>query len=184
MFTSIVFSFWFFAPAGFANLAAFVAGKVGFLKKFAYPVDCYTKFRGKRVLGDHKTFRGFLAAVVVGILICSFEVWLYSNIFIIRQLLPLSYETVNPVLLGSLLGFGALFGDALKSFFKRQANIHPGTSWFPFDQIDYIVGGVIFSLFYIRLPVMDYVVLFIIWFLMHPLTTFVGYLFKLRHNPL
>ena len=184
MVDSIVFSLWFFAPAGFANLAAFVAGKIPLLKKFNYPADCYLKFRGKRILGSHKTVRGFLAAVLIGIVVCSIEVWLYHTSEGIRRAVPVSYAMVNPVILGSLLGFGALFGDAVKSFFKRQASIKPGRSWFPFDQIDYIIGGVVFSLLYMQLPGVDYAFLFIVWFLMHPLTTFVGYLFKLRRKPI
>ena len=82
------------------------------------------------------------------------------------------------------MGFGALTGDAIKSFFKRRVNIPPGVSWFPFDQIDYIIGGIALSLFYIQLTFGDYVVLCIVWFLMHPLITFIGYLFKLRHKPI
>lgn len=183
MFEYIFFSLWFFAPAGFANLAAFGVGKVRFLKKYKYPADGYIKFRGKRVLGAHKTIRGFLAAVLFGILVCSIQVFLYNAFSIIRSLVPLNYSSVNQIILGTLLGFGALFGDAVKSFFKRQKNILPGSSWFPFDQIDYIIGGVVFSLFYIRLSFVFYVILFIIWFLIHPLTTFIGYLFKLRRKP-
>jgi len=184
MFHAIFFSLWFFAPAGFANLAAFLAGKIKILKRFNYPVDCHKKFRGKRILGNHKTFRGFVAAIVVGIIVCSIQVWLYWSTLLIPQLVWLNYTHINPVILGSLLGFGALFGDSVKSFFKRLKGIQPGRSWFPFDQIDYIVGGVAFSLLYIRLPFTDYIILFIVWSLLHPLTTFIGYLFKLRRRPL
>jgi CDP-2,3-bis-(O-geranylgeranyl)-sn-glycerol synthase len=184
MLHEIFFSLWFFAPAGYANLAAFATGKIGSLKKYNYPVDCYKKYKGKRILGNHKTFRGFIAATIVGILICSIEVWLYNSLSLIRQLVSLNYTDIQPVILGGLLGFGALFGDAVKSFFKRLINIPPGESWFPFDQIDYIVGGVAFSLVYIRLPMVEYIILFIVWFLIHPLTTFIGYLFRLRRKPL
>lgn len=184
MFETIFFSLWFFAPAGFANLAAFASGKIPSLKKYTYPVDCYITFGGKRLLGDHKTVRGFLAAVIVGILSCSLEVFIYSNYFSIREIIPVDYYTINPVILGALLGFGALAGDSIKSFFKRRVNIEPGTSWFPFDQIDYIVGGVLFSLLYIKLSFGKYIVLFIIWFLLHLLMTFFGYFFKLRHKPI
>ena len=184
MFHAIFFSLWFFAPAGFANLGAFAAGKIGFLKKYKYPVDCFKKYKGKRILGNHKTFRGFAAAIVIGIFICALEVWFYANFTSVRQLVYVNYSEINPFILGGLLGFGALFGDSAKSFFKRQKNIQPGRSWFPFDQIDYIVGGVAFSLLYIRLPVVEYIILFIVWSLLHPLTTFVGYLFKLRRKPL
>jgi len=184
MFQAILFSLWFFAPAGIANLSAFAAGKIKILKKFDYPVDCYKKIHGKRILGNHKTFRGFVAAIVSGVLFCSAEVWLYNTVPFIRQWVFINYSHINPVLLGGLLGFGALFGDTVKSLFKRLVNIPPGESWFPFDQIDYILGGIAFSLFSIRLSLEEYVILFIAWFLLHPLTTFTGYLLRLRHQPL
>ncbi|HWY79190.1 MAG TPA: CDP-archaeol synthase [Candidatus Sulfotelmatobacter sp.] len=184
MFASIFFVLWFFTPAGFANLAAFISGKIKVLKKLNYPVDCYIKFHGKRVLGSHKTIRGFIVAIVVGVVICYIQTVLYHTFSGIRALVWLNYDMVNPVIFGALLGFGALTGDAVKSFFKRQAGIQPGMSWFPFDQVDYIIGGVILSLFYIHLSIVDYVVLFIVWFLVHPLMTFLGYFFKLRRRPL
>lgn len=184
MFETVFFTLWFFAPAGFANLAAFASGKIGFLKKFDYPADFNIKIAGKRILGAHKTLRGFITAIIVGIIVCAIEVFFYSNFYSIRELVPIDYYTVNPVILGAFLGFGALAGDAIKSFFKRRIDILPGRSWFPFDQIDYIIGGVIFSLFYIQLSFGQYVVLFIVWFLIHPITTFFGYLFKLRHEPI
>ncbi|HSX08853.1 MAG TPA: CDP-archaeol synthase [Candidatus Saccharimonadales bacterium] len=184
MFSFIFFSLWFFAPAGLANMAAFVSGKIGFLKKLNYPVDCHLKVGGKRILGDHKTVRGFLSAIVVGIIACFVEIVCYSNFFSIRELIPVDYYTVNPIILGGLLGLGALVGDSVKSFFKRRVNIEPGKSWFPFDQIDYIIGGIVFSAFYIHLSFGEYVLLFIVWFLLHPITTSIGYLLKIRHMPI
>lgn len=184
MIESIFFSLWFFAPAGFANLAAFVAGKIPSLKRFNFPVDCYIKIGGKRLLGDHKTVRGFVAAILFGIIACAIEIFFYSNFFSLREIIPIDYYTINPFILGTLLGGGALVGDLIKSFFKRRIDIEPGKSWFPFDQIDYIIGGIAFSLFYIQLSFGEYVILFIIWFLIHPLITSLGYIFKLRHEPL
>src|SRR5882672_6155489 len=171
MFGAIFFSLWFFAPAGFSNLAAFASGKIRFLKKYNFPVDCNIRFRGKRLLGSHKTVRGFVVAVLVGIISCALEVFVYRQSFMIRELMPVDYYTIDPIILGTLLGFGALAGDSIKSFFKRQAGIQPGRSWFPFDQIDYILGGIVFSLLYTQLSFVQYLVLFIVWFLVHPLMT-------------
>lgn len=184
MFKAIFFSLWFFAPSGLANLAAFASGKNRYLRKFNYPVDGNRKFHGKRILGSHKTVRGFVSAILVGIVACYLEVLMYTSFSGIRELVLFDYSSVNPLWLGTLLGFGALFGDAVKSFFKRQVGIQPGRSWFPFDQIDYILGGIAFSLFYVQLPFVYYAILIIVWFLIHPLTTFIGYLFKLRRKPI
>ena len=89
----------------------------------------------------------------------------------------------GPILFGLLSSAGALTGDALRSFFKRQRGMAPGKSWFPFDQIDYVLGGVVFTACYIQLTLWQYVLLFIVWFLLHPLATLIGYLLKLKDSP-
>ena len=180
----LLFVFWFFGPAGLSNLGAFLASKIPFLKPFNQPVDFGLTFRNKRVLGSHKTIRGFIAGIIVGILTVYFEVFLYQNFSWVRAIVPIDYTTVNPVLLGFLLGFGALAGDAVKSFFKRQKNVPPGKSWVPFDQIDYIVGGVLFSALYIQLSLWHYLLLFVLYLLLHPFNTILGYFVKLRKEPL
>lgn len=99
------------------------------------PVDVGLKWKGRRILGSHKTWRGLffgvLSALLAG-LVLSFFYW------------PLS---VDVYLWSFLTGFGALFGDMLKSFFKRRISIRPGASWFPFDQVDFTVGAIAFGSF-------------------------------------
>lgn len=180
----LIFVFWFFGPAGLANLAAFSAGKVPLLKRFNQPVDFGLKFRNKRILGNHKTIRGFIAGVLAAIACIYLEFFLYVQTPFIRDIISLDYTQVNLLFLGFLLGFGAIAGDAIKSFFKRQNNIQPGKSWVPFDQIDYIIGGVIFSAFYIPLSFEQYSVLFILFVILHPVYNHLGYLLKLRKDPL
>ena len=45
--------------------------------------------------------------------------------------------------LGLRFGIGAMAGDAVKSFFKRRADVPSGERWFPFDQIDFVVGALV-----------------------------------------
>jgi CDP-2,3-bis-(O-geranylgeranyl)-sn-glycerol synthase len=179
----LFFVFWFFAPAGVANMMAFFSGKIPFLKPFTYPVDFFLKINGKRVLGSHKTIRGFIVGTLAAVLIVYFEVFLYQQIPLLRTILPLNYEYINPLLLGGLLGLGALVGDSVKSFFKRRMKISPGKSWVPFDQIDFILGGMLFSTFYIQLSLLEYCLLFIVWLVIHPAISFSGYLFRLKKDP-
>jgi CDP-2,3-bis-(O-geranylgeranyl)-sn-glycerol synthase len=74
--------------------------------------------------------------------------------------------------------------DALKSFFKRQCNIAPAASWFPFDQVDYVIGGIVFTACYVRLNWIQYLLLFLIWALLHPFATFIGYTLKPKSHPI
>lgn len=140
----ILQTLWLFLPALLANLTPPLVKKVPFLD---YPVDCNLKFRGQRIFGDHKTFRGVFFGVLVAMLISCIQAFLYNygafnNAF--RWLSVVDYSQINFVLLGFLLGFGALFGDMVKSFFKRQAKIMPGKPFFPFDQTDFLIGAILF----------------------------------------
>ena len=56
----------------------------------------------------------------------------------------------NWPLIGFLLGFGAIFGDLVKSFFKRRLHIDDGKPLYFFDQLDYVAGSYLFlSLYYV-----------------------------------
>ncbi len=184
MIKEIYFVWWFFAPAGIANIAAFFSGKIPLLKSYSYPIDFNVKVRGRRIFGSNKTMRGLIFGIISAIAIVYLQVFLFNQFAFIKKIIPLDYNSINPILLGGLAGFGALFGDALKSFFKRQIGVEPGRSWFPFDQIDYILGGILFTSFYINLSRGEYVTLLWVWFLLHPLTTLLGYVFKLKDSPL
>jgi CDP-2,3-bis-(O-geranylgeranyl)-sn-glycerol synthase len=180
----IFFAFWFFGPAGLANVLAFGSGKVSYLRRFNYPVDFGLRFRGKRILGSHKTIRGFVVGTIAAILGVNLQIFLYQNLEWQQAILPVNYSLINPVILGFLLGFGALLGDAVKSFFKRQANIEPGKSWAPFDQVDFILGGIFLSYFYYPLAWHHYLFIIFMWIIIHPTISFLGYLLKFKRSPI
>ncbi len=167
---TIIFSFLFFLPAGIANMVPVFAAKIPGLKKLNYPLDFGKKFQGKRILGDHKTIRGFVLGILVGTYFAFVEHYFF----------PAVYEGVNPLAIGFLLSFGALAGDSLKSFFKRRAGVASGKSWFPFDQLDYIFGGLLLSLLVVQLSVFDYVCIVIVYFVLHMFTTYIGFLLKFK----
>jgi hypothetical protein len=97
--------------------------------------------------------------------------------------IPEHYAETNIVLIGLLLSIGALTGNTLKSILKRQAGIKPGVSWFPYDEVDYIVGALIFTLPIIQLDLRVYFMILFIWFFMYPAALLMqGYL-KIENNP-
>lgn len=184
MINIILYSLWFFLPAGLANVSPIFAGKLPILENYSYPLDGFLKLGGKRILGDHKTIRGILSGIFISIIVVYVQIYLYATNMFINKISLINYLQVNPILLGFLFGFGALAGDAVKSFFKRRFLIDSGKSWFFFDQSDYIIGGIIFSLFYVRIEVIYYISIFIIWFFMHLVFSFIGFLLKLKQEPL
>jgi CDP-2,3-bis-(O-geranylgeranyl)-sn-glycerol synthase len=106
-------------------------------------------------------------------------IYSHSNLY-----LPLNYNQINFWLLGSLLGAGALIGDAAESFIKRQLNIPEGERFLIFDQIDYIVGGLLLSSFYISLTISQYFYIASLYFLLHLIVNFAGFKLGLRAKPL
>lgn len=181
----ILFALWFFAPAGIANSAPVFANKVPLLKNLGMPVDFGKTFRGRRIFGDHKTLRGFLVGVLTGMVVGLVQFILFKNFSWIADFTgEIAYDHLATILFGGLLGFGALAGDSIKSFFKRQFGVKSGQSWFPFDQIDYILGGLLIVTPFVSLSLRQYLIIFLVWFLIHPAATFVGWLLKLKDSPI
>jgi CDP-diglyceride synthetase len=94
------------------------------------------------------------------------------------------YAALAVLIVGPLFGLGALGGDAIESFFKRQRNVEPGHGWFPFDQTDYIIGGALATAPFIRLELGQYVILIIFWLVVHIVASYIGYLLKLKERPI
>jgi len=181
----LLFALWFFLPAGVANGAPVIAAQLPGLRRLEAPIDMYRTFRGKRLLGAHKTWRGLLA----GMLMAMITLWLQQ--LLVRHTAwaasltnQVDYNALPTLLLGPLFGLGALGGDAIESFFKRQRNVAPGKGWFPFDQTDYIIGGAIATAPFVHLSLRQYAWLLLLWLLVHIVVTYVGYLTGLRERPI
>ena len=179
----LLFAIWFFLPAGLANASALYAVKIPYLNKLSYPLDFNKTIQGKVIFGKNKTWRGAILAVIVGIVITSLQHFIYPHSGWIKSISgPVDYKTVHYILLGALLGGGAILGDAVESFAKRRLVIRPGSIWFPYDQIDYIVGGCLLSLFTIRLNFFRYVLILIVWFLIHVISSYLSLLTGIRNR--
>ncbi len=130
---------WLLVPAYLSNMSPPIIAKiVG--GRWAWPADFGLSWKGKRILGDHKTIRGFVAGTLLGVLAGLFQGSLAGTAFV-KSIQLVDYASINGALLGALLGFGALLGDSVKSFFKRRVGIRPGGRWIPFDQIDFVIGA-------------------------------------------
>ncbi len=180
----ILGALWFFLPAALANAAPVAASLPGFLKKYNTPLDLGKTWRGQRLFGDHKTWRGLIAGVVIATLTIAIQKYLFNSTNWAPNISWLDYNSVNIWLLGPLFGLGALLGDATESFLKRQFKIDSGQSWFPFDQTDYIIGGCLFSLPVIQLPATNYFWIFVVWFVGHLTSVYVFYKLGVRKRPI
>jgi CDP-2,3-bis-(O-geranylgeranyl)-sn-glycerol synthase len=185
MLHDIAFALWFMLPAACANTAPILAAAVPFLKTWDAPMDFGKSWRGQRIFGSHKTWRGLLSGIIVATLVLWLE---KQSIIHYGWALPmntyLDYTTVPVWLVGPLFAIGALGGDAAKSFLKRRRGIESGKRWFPFDQLDYIIGAILVSLPFVIFPVSVYIWMLVLWFGVHILATYVGWRLKLKDSPI
>lgn len=179
----ILFALWFFLPAGLANAAPVFAAKLPVLKHWNTPLDFGLKFRGKRIFGDNKTWRGLFFGIFIATVTLGLQVWAFNHFGWAEDIANnINYFILPVYILGPLFAIGALGADALESFFKRQRGIKPGKSWFPFDQLDYIVGGLIASFFVIELTLEEYLAVMVVWFCLHLISVYIGYMLGIRQD--
>lgn len=127
-------------PGIFANMAPVIFKDVRFADR---PIDHGKSLGGKRIFGDNKTYRGFIVGIGSAIIVAYIQLMLYQvDVFKGLSLIP--YPELNPLQIGFLMGFGVLFGDLVESFLKRRAGKGPGERWFPWDQMDSVIGGLLF----------------------------------------
>lgn len=182
---NVLLALWFFAPAGIANVTPIIVAKVPMLRNWNAAVDGGRTFRGVRILGSHKTWRGF----VTGIILATITLW-------IQQLLvahamwaahfttSIDYAKLPTLIVGPLFGIGALGADAIESFFKRQRHIPPGRGWFPFDQSDYVIGGALATAPYVRLQLVQYVWMLVLWLLASLIASYIGFRLGFKERPI
>jgi len=167
---------WLFLPAGCANMAAAASKHVPFL---AYPIDGNKSWRHEPFFGAHKTWRGLFFGLIASILMAYIQQNVYNTD--IRYYL-FDYSSLNFWLMGLLMGAGALLGDLVRSFIKRRLHINPGTPWFPFDQVDWILGAIIFTAWYLPISFGQMVTAVLLSMVIHPLVNYFSYLIHLQKN--
>jgi CDP-2,3-bis-(O-geranylgeranyl)-sn-glycerol synthase len=185
MLQDVLFAIWFLLPAAAANVIPIFAAAMPALKKYDAPIDGGKKWRGHEVLGSHKTWRGIITGIIIATLVLWAQQLLATNFTWTKFVTDgVDYAALPVLILGPLFAIGALGGDAIKSFFKRQRNIKSGGSWVPFDQLDYIIGSVLLSLFFVILTPIQYVWIFVVWFIIHLLASYAGFRLGLKKNPI
>ena len=116
---------WFMAPAYCANMAPPFAR---FWPGWNRPINA-------RSLGSHKTTVGAVGGVLVATAVALLQSRLGWRGSIV------DYD--QWLLVGLLLGVGAMGGDLAKSYVKRRVGIAPGSRWVPADQLDFVIGALV-----------------------------------------
>jgi hypothetical protein len=167
------------APLLFAAvLSAFVL-RFDWIRALRKPVDAGRTFRGRRLFGDNKTWRGFVVAVGG----CILAVVLERELPIPRWLCVVDYSSVEPVSFGAAMGLGAMLGELPNSFVKRQIGIPPGGTargvrrvvFYLWDQLDLLSGAWPVLSIWVKPSVVLVVASVVLVLVLHPLVAWIGF---------
>jgi len=148
---------------------AYCANAIPVLAGGGLPIDFGKKFIDKKpIFGENKTYKGFISGLAAGTLVGIIE----NAIF--RQ---------HPQIFGFLTSMGALLGDLIGAFIKRRVGIAPGKPLPVVDQIDFIVGALLFAYPLGILSSELVLAALIITPPIHFLTNFAAYKLGLKSNP-
>lgn len=222
--TSVLQALWLFLPAYVANMSPVFTARMMPWWKAPIDGGRVHK-DGQRVMGDGKTWRGLaggglfggLAAMAVALLAPAyhergvFAGWDFGHrgyaggtighdgISCIEDVCTSVDAVATPLwvvfLFGFVVGSVALVGDAFESFLKRRKGHERGAPWIPFDQLDFVVFGLLGML--LAAPLLpdgwvfqalfgDWVVLVTLIVgtpLLHLLVNRIGYWLKLKEVP-
>ena len=176
----IIRAFFAFLPAYIGNMMPVIVYKIPVFKRlFNARIDCGLNLNHQPLFGEGKTWMGLFCGFVGGI-IGGYFLFLYLSIT--RQINSSESDIilVMDLLYGGIIGFGALIGDLVKSFFKRRLGIASGKPWIIFDQIDLIVGAYIFSFLIYPIPITYFLIALVITPPLHLGTNYLAYKLKLK----
>lgn len=164
----IAAALWLILPAYFANSGATLArGKMrmDFSRNF---------FDGRPVFGAGKTFEGFFLGIFLGT-VAGFLQGAAQNFYAV----PLQMNAIS----GALISSGALFGDLVGSFAKRRLGLKRGAPFLLLDQLDFVVGAILFASLVYRVEADVAMIIVIITPLVHLAANLIGYRIGVKKEP-
>src|SRR5262245_22303276 len=113
------------------------------------PIDRGRKFRGKRIFGDNKTYRGVVVVSLGTAIGFGLQSLLLHRIASIVSIELFDYAFFKSVALGLAVGVAAMLSELPNSFIKRRFEIAPGSAakgwkaviFYVYDQIDFLLGA-------------------------------------------
>ncbi|MEL7671456.1 CDP-2,3-bis-(O-geranylgeranyl)-sn-glycerol synthase [Methanobacterium sp.] len=173
---------YFMLPAYLANVSALVFGG-------GKPLDFGRNFRdGRRIIGNGVTWRGTIIGTLIGTFIGILQGSVseyYGNVFSLIPGItiihgPIPTSILQGALVGLFLGGGALIGDAVGSFIKRRIGIERGKAAPFLDQLDFVIGALIFASLIVFIPLNMIIIILIISIVLHLLTNMIAYLIGMK----
>jgi hypothetical protein len=172
-----------------AAIAHGLCVKYDWLSRLKRPLDFGGRLKGKRIFGDHKTWRAPAIYVVFCTLGTTVQAWLQGRGDLPAWLCLVDYERYGSFV-GILMGLGMAAGELPNSFLKRQLDVAPGKrkrgllgfALFLLDQVDLAIGIWVFLFFLIRPSLLLVAWSLLLTIALHVAISAVGYLLGMRET--
>lgn len=151
------------------------------------PIDAGRSWRGHRLFGDNKTWRGIVVAMVG----CTIGVAIQMAIgHRVGRVALIDYRAPATLLLGAAMGLGATLGELPNSFVKRQLGIAPGKTtggslrvlFYVWDQVDLVIGAWPLIALWVKPDLVRIVASAGLVLALHPIVSVIGYIIGARRS--
>lgn len=147
------------------------------------PIDFNKKLSdGNRILGNGKTIEGFALGIFIGFLVGALEAYLYPDLNAYAMQFGVTLPIIN-LTVGFMISFGALFGDICGSFIKRRLKLKRGADVPLLDQWNFIIGAVVFAMWFTDITVWMLLIMLLITPLIHRIANIIAYKIKIKKEP-
>jgi CDP-archaeol synthase len=165
--------------------------KFNWLSHLSHPIDHGATFRGKRLFGDNKTYRGVVAVSLGTALGFGLQSIFLHQIDFIKRIELFAYSPSKTMIIGSAMGLAGMLSELPNSFIKRQCGIAPGragSGWekiifYGYDQIDFLVGAWIVLSMVVSLTAGRILISVLFMLVAHQALTSIGYVLGMRATP-
>lgn len=185
---ALVRTLYLFAPLLVSAALSGVVMRLDWLRVLKRPIDGGAMWRGRRIFGDGKTWRGVVIAVVGSIAAVAIQKHVVGEH--VGSIAVVDYARVNVIALGAAMGGGAMLGELPNSFVKRRLGIARGATatgptsvfFYVWDQVDLLTTTWPLLLPWVRPSAILVVASLLVAMAMHPFIALVGYLVGARRT--
>jgi CDP-2,3-bis-(O-geranylgeranyl)-sn-glycerol synthase len=130
------------APVSLAGLGHVAVLKAQVLSRLAVPIDNGAYWRGRRIFGENKTWRGLLLMSALSAAMTQGQ-----DVVARRREWPRDWSAADgarliPWKAGALMGLSYSLAELPNSFVKRQLGIAPGERARPFSPVQYAIDQI------------------------------------------
>lgn len=165
-------------------LPAYLSNSGGLIFGGGKPLDFgKSDSNGVRWIGDGVTWRGLAGGTILGTAVGAVQGYFGPEIMlrfgdVITT--PIAVGVSNGILIGFLLAFGALIGDAAGSFLKRRLGIGRGKPAPILDQLDFLVVALLFASLVVSFDLRFIVIAVVLTLVIHLLANTGAYLLGIK----